>query len=96
MSLYIKIACSGAVIGVATIITTCGMSASPSAEGKKEEPSPSSPTKNVPPTPEPGIELPILGVAPELTNDVWLNSESPLRLAALEGRVILIDFWTFG
>lgn len=96
MRFQIKLACSGAVISAAMIMTSCGMSGSITAEGNKEGPTPSSPTKIVLPTPESDIELPVLGVAPELTNDVWLNSESPLRLADLEGRVILIDFWTFG
>jgi len=35
------------------------------------------------------------GPAPELTNSIWLNTETPLRLAALRGKVVLIDFWTF-
>jgi len=40
--------------------------------------------------------LPDLGPAPELTNDTWLNVDSPLRLAHLHGNVVLIDMWTFG
>jgi hypothetical protein len=36
------------------------------------------------------------GTAPELTNDVWLNSEAPLRLSDLRGKVVLLDMWTFG
>jgi hypothetical protein len=36
-----------------------------------------------------------LGAAPELPNDVWLNSE-PLKLADLRGKVVLVEFWTFG
>lgn len=41
-------------------------------------------------------DIPVLGVAPELTNTVWLNTEGPLRLADLRGKVVLIDMWTFG
>ena len=40
--------------------------------------------------------LPDLGPAPELTNDTWLNVDSPLRLADLRGKVILLEMWTFG
>ncbi|HEX4602169.1 MAG TPA: redoxin family protein [Gemmatimonadales bacterium] len=35
------------------------------------------------------------GPAPELTNASWLNAERPLRLAALRGRVVLLNFWVF-
>jgi len=40
--------------------------------------------------------LPDLGPAPELTNDTWLNVDSPLRLADLRGSVVIIEMWTFG
>ena len=40
--------------------------------------------------------LPDLGPAPELTNDTWLNVDSPLRLADLRGKVVAIEMWTFG
>lgn len=39
--------------------------------------------------------LPDGPLAPELKNDVWLNSR-PLTTADLRGSVVLIDFWTFG
>lgn len=45
-------------------------------------------------TPDPS-SLPDLGQAPELTNTVWINSDHPLRLAELQGKVILMEFWTF-
>lgn len=40
--------------------------------------------------------LPDLGPAPELTNNVWLNVDSPLRLADLRGKVVILEMWTFG
>lgn len=40
--------------------------------------------------------LPDLGVAPELTNAIWLNADAPLRLANLRGKVVALDMWTFG
>ncbi|MGE5302289.1 MAG: redoxin domain-containing protein [Alphaproteobacteria bacterium] len=33
--------------------------------------------------------------APEITNDTWVNS-GPLRLMELKGKVVLVEFWTFG
>ena len=33
--------------------------------------------------------------APELFNEVWLNSE-PLKLEDLRGNVVMVEFWTFG
>lgn len=42
------------------------------------------------------VTLQNFGPAPELTNEVWLNTNGPLRLADLRGKVVLIDMWTFG
>jgi len=39
--------------------------------------------------------LDVKGQPPELFNQVWLNSE-PLKLANLRGRVVIVEFWTFG
>ena len=42
------------------------------------------------------ISFPNLGPAPEWTNDVWLNTDQPLRLVDLKGKVVLLEMWTFG
>ena len=61
------------------------------------------PSSTNPPTPEPlpatavpQLILPDLGPAPDIRNEVWLNTDQPLNLAALRGRVVLVEFWTFG
>lgn len=33
--------------------------------------------------------------APELSGEHWLNSR-PLTVAGLKGRVVLVEFWTYG
>lgn len=33
--------------------------------------------------------------APDITNKVWLNTE-PQHLADLKGKVVMVEFWTFG
>jgi len=45
--------------------------------------------------PTPAARLPDMGPATELTNTVWLNTDHPLRLADLRGKVVLLDMWTF-
>ncbi len=35
------------------------------------------------------------GTVPEFTNENWLNTDVPLRLANLRGKVVLLDMWTF-
>ncbi len=61
-----------------------------------DEPAPDASTE---PTDEAGgskSDLPDLGPAPELENEVWLNVDAPLRLSDLRGQVVLIDMWTYG
>lgn len=40
--------------------------------------------------------LPNFGPAPEISNQVWINSDHPLRLQDLRGKVVLLEMWTFG
>jgi hypothetical protein len=40
--------------------------------------------------------LPDLGPAPDFTNEVWINTDAPLTLATLQGKVVLVEFWTYG
>ncbi len=45
-----------------------------------------------------GLDLPVLGVAPEFVdNQRWFNTpgDRPLTLSGLRGRVVLVDFWTY-
>lgn len=55
------------------------------------------PTPDQPPTEELiVVNLEDLGPAPEIENEVWLNTERPLSLASQRGKVVLLEFWTFG
>jgi len=46
-------------------------------------------------TPGGPADLQDLGPAPELTNEVWINTDHPLRLADLRGKVVALEMWTF-
>ncbi len=38
---------------------------------------------------------PVSRSAPEWTNATWLNARAPITLSSLEGRVVLLNFWTY-
>lgn len=51
----------------------------------------------VPPTAKPiRVDLPDMGAAPEILNDTWVNTDEPVTLASVQGKVVLLEFWTFG
>jgi thiol-disulfide isomerase/thioredoxin len=55
-----------------------------------QQPAPISPAATVA-----RLDLPDLGPAPELENQVWLNTDHPLHIRDLRGKVILLEMWTF-
>jgi thiol-disulfide isomerase/thioredoxin len=93
-----------------TILCLLGVGmAACSAASDSAEPSPSASTSNgvqvfasglVTPNPTPTLIpaaiVPDLGPAPEIENETWLNTDTPLPLSSLRGKVVLIEFWTLG
>jgi hypothetical protein len=69
------------LIGLMFLLTACAVT-------PLSAPEPVMPPRNA--------SYPDLGPAPELTNDVWLNVDSPLRLTDLRGKVVALEMWTFG
>ena len=76
------------VLALGAVLTACSSGAAMS----EAQPSPSA----QPSPAAPAARLPDLGPAPEITNSVWLNADSPLRLADLRGKVVGLEMWTFG
>jgi thiol-disulfide isomerase/thioredoxin len=72
---------------IAMLLTACAPAAQSVASPQQSEPT------MIQSTPTP---IPELGVAPELHDGVWLNTEQPLKLADLRGQVVLLEMWTFG
>lgn len=67
-------------------------------------PEPPLPVASLTPTLQPSLPSaspiatspPDLGLAPDFANDVWINTDEPLTLDKLRGKVVLVEFWTFG
>jgi hypothetical protein len=80
------VGCNGAIAGLS------GRPAqdSPLASPSKTQKGPTTQPNNI------EILLENYGPAPELTNEVWLNTKDPLRFSELRGKVVLLDMWTFG
>lgn len=45
--------------------------------------------------PTPGAAITAGKPAPEITAEHWINSK-PLTIDGLKGRVVLVEFWTYG
>jgi hypothetical protein len=54
------------------------------------------PTQTPTPQPRAAVVANDYGKAPEINSEVWLNTDQPLQLEDLRGKVVLVDFWTYG
>jgi hypothetical protein len=81
---------------VALVIAGCSNSSINQPQQSSQTESQTDQTTESMTKPQPSVELSDVGEAPELTNEVWLNTDQPLRLANLRGQVVLLDMWTFG
>lgn len=84
----------GLASGVGLALSACSATPTPASlpAPEKVEINPFVVTKVVVPVPE----LPDLGMAPDFNSGPWINTETPLTLKSLHGKVVLIEFWTFG
>jgi thiol-disulfide isomerase/thioredoxin len=88
ISRFLSLLIGLALVGCASLPT-----ANPLPEGNTLQENPLQKTTS---TPEPKMaSYPDLGLAPELENTVWLNTDQPLRLKNLRGKVVLLEMWTF-
>ena len=58
-------------------------------------PSPTPPPAAQAPPPTP-TRRPTGPLAPAIASDVWLNTNGPLAWDSLRGKVVMVEFWTFG
>ena len=81
-----------AILITAFLLSACAAPALPApslSQASQEAPEPTSmPTVA-------SEDLPDLGLAPELHNGPWINTDA-LKLADLRGQVVLLEMWTFG
>jgi thiol-disulfide isomerase/thioredoxin len=76
------------MIGLFLGLTACGTAAASPANQSGRAANPAAAQRT-------SASLPDLGSAPELSNTVWLNTPSALRLADLRGKVVGLEMWTF-
>ena len=102
-SMISLVACSG--ISQLPVRPTDNPETQPTIQPTNEPSGPLATETDAPPTEPPTVQptepptladLPDLGAAPEIENEVWVNADAPVTLAASRGKVVLIEFWTFG
>ena len=89
------------VIVITSLLVTACTAAQANEPSPPDAPAPTPVDQQAPTLPPAPAEreyadLPDLGQAPELENQIWLNTDQALRLEDLRGKVVLLDMWTFG
>ncbi len=94
------------ISGVTAVLTTLIVTLTACTTASQPISQPTNQPTNEPinqPTSQPTLEperpllnLPDLGEAPEIRNEVWVNADAPVTLADSRGKVVLLEFWTFG
>ncbi len=79
---------------VIILLSACAAGGNISTPEKSDPTASTSPPTTVTPPPQPTLIN--YGRAPELESEVWLNTDQPLRLEDLRGKVVLLEMWTFG
>jgi DNA-binding beta-propeller fold protein YncE len=78
-------------IAVSAVLTFALIIAVVTGTQRKTPPQPDAASLRAP------VELAAAGSAPEFPPGfTWLNMEKPLSLRALRGKIVLLDFWTYG
>ena len=85
------VSCAG---NAAVAVTAVSPTNTPSLPISQSPNTPLSPSPM--PTDPPQVNLPDLGAAPEIENTVWINADEPVTITSQRGKVILLEFWTFG
>ena len=87
----------GMLLTIPLLVSCTGTDSGPVAESAKETEAVAVSVPSLAPSPTaPAPPLPDFGPAPEILNEVWINTDMPLTLASQRGKVVLVEFWTFG
>lgn len=93
---------AGVTALMAAALAGCGAASTPQAESALPDAEGQQPTGTQPEQApagsdqQPPAPTENYGPAPEITNEVWLNTDAPIRIADQRGKVVLVEFWTFG
>ena len=75
------------IVGIGLALAACAGLIPPAASNTNVESNSFMSIKN---------KLPDLGPAADFNSKPWINTDQALTLETLRGKVILVEFWTFG